>query len=174
METKKTLSTFWQSVALGALSGSRATFGPMAASHILSTSFSETLKQSNFGFMQSPKTARAFKVMASGEVIGDKMPFVMDRIKPGSVTGRMASGAIAGGSIYEAAGENSVIGLITGAVAALAATFATFYVRNAIVKSTKIIDPFAGAAEDAIMIVAAMCLINKAIRPPKPNDQLAG
>ena len=76
---------FWQAVGLGVLAGMRTTSAPAITSHILSRHHSKRLAKSNLRFMQNSNVAAAFKVLAVGELIGDKMPTAPDRTMPGGL-----------------------------------------------------------------------------------------
>jgi len=163
---------FWQVIGLGAISGMRSSFGPMVASHILSSNHSEKLEHSPLNFMQKETTASVLKVAALGELIADKFTSG-DRIAAAGVAGRMVSGGLAGASIYEAANEKTAHGYLLGAAAAIAATYASFYLRKGVVEKSKIFDPIIGAIEDAVVICAGIHLIKQAIKnTPAQNTWL--
>ena len=155
---------FCQALSLGALAGMRSTVATAVASQILMDNPSKKVEQSGLAFMQSARNNSVLKVMVIGELIMDKMPFTPDRINPLAATGRCLSGAIAGASIYKTNGEKTVRGAILGAVAAFAATFASFYLRKAIVKATGIYDPIIGAVEDVVVIGAGIAFAELALK----------
>ncbi|MDN3583298.1 DUF4126 family protein [Mucilaginibacter flavus] len=153
---------FWQVVGLGALAGMRSASAPAIASHILSHHQSKQLDDSPLEFMQSKNVALALKVLAVGELIGDKLPSAPDRIKKRSVGFRMLSGALAGASVYKAIGGKAAMGALIGGASALASTFGSFYLRKGVVKTTRIMDPLVGAIEDALVIGSSVELANAA------------
>src|ERR1700761_2640479 len=132
---------FWQAVGLGVLAGMRTTSAPAITSHILSRHHSKRLAKSNLRFMQNSNVAAAFKVLAVGELIGDKMPTAPDRTMPGGLIFRCIAGSLAGASIFEASGKNAFAGALIGSVAALGSTFGSFHLRKGIVTHTKALDP---------------------------------
>ena len=103
-------------------------------------------------FMQSKTVATTLKVLALGEIAGDKLPSAPNRIKPAAISARVLSGALSGAAIYKATGSNAIAGALLGATAAFASTFGTFYLRKNVVKSSHIVDPVIGAIEDALVI----------------------
>jgi len=153
---------FWQAVSLGAIAGSRAMSAPALTSHILSQHQSKNLGDSALGFMQSNKTATAFKLLAVAEFVGDKLPTAPNRIALPGLTGRLLTGALAGASIYKAGGGKAYLGAILGGSAAILSTFGCFYLRRVTVKGTKILDPFIGGLEDALVIGASAGLAQSA------------
>jgi uncharacterized membrane protein len=153
---------FWQVVGLGALAGMRSTSAPVIVSHILSHHQSRNLDRSPLKFMQSRNIALALKILAVGEIIGDKLPSAPNRIKPGSLIFRMLSGALAGASVYKATGSKAATGALIGSAAAFASTFGSFWLRKDAVKINNATDPFIGAIEDALVIGSGIELLNAA------------
>jgi uncharacterized membrane protein len=147
-----------QVIALGILAGMRSMSAPAIASKMLGQRHSKTLEHSSLNFMQSDKTANILGVMALGELVGDKMPSAPDRIALPGVIVRGLSGAIAGASIYKASGGNLYTGAVLGSVAAVAATFGSFFLRKTMVKDLYLFDPLVGTIEDAIVLGAGMSL----------------
>jgi uncharacterized membrane protein len=153
---------FWQVVGLGALAGMRSASAPVIASHILSHHQSKKLDESPLRFMQSKNVALALKVLAIGEIIGDKLPSTPNRIKRTSVGFRMLSGALAGASVYKSTGGKAAMGAVVGAAAAFASTYGSYFLRRDAVKASNIMDPFVGAIEDALVIGSGIELVNAA------------
>jgi len=143
---------FWQVIGMGALTGMRSTAAPVIASHILSHHQSKNFDRSPLKFMQSVNVSSALKLFALGELIGDKLPFTPDRIKPVAVTARVLSGALAGASIYEAKGDKPILGALLGGAAALASTYFSFYIRKNSARTVNLLDPVIGSIEDALVI----------------------
>lgn len=153
---------FWQALSLGTLAGMRSMSAPAVVSHMLSHHHSKSIENSKLSFIQSDKVAGALKVMASLELAGDKVPGAPDRTKPAVLIGRILSGALAGGSIYKAAGGNAITGALLGSAAATLSSFAFLYLRKTAVKNTKLVDPIVGAIEDAIVLGSGVALIKTA------------
>jgi uncharacterized membrane protein len=146
---------------LGVMAGIRSNSSPATASHLLSNQYSPELANSPLKFMQSPVFSNVLKVLAIGELIGDKLPSTGDRIAPVSIVFRCSAGALAGASIYKANGNNAVKGALIGAAAAFGSTFASFYMRKAVVDTTGIYDPIVGIIEDAIVAGCAVHLTKR-------------
>jgi uncharacterized membrane protein len=158
----KITKPMWQAVGLGAVAGSRAMSAPAITSHILSHHQSNNLNGTALNFMQSNKTATAFKLLAVSEFIGDKLPGAPNRIALPGLTGRFLSGALAGASVYKAGGGKAYIGAILGGSAAILSTFGMFYLRKTTVKGTHILDPIIGGIEDALVLGASAGLAKTA------------
>jgi uncharacterized membrane protein len=153
---------FWQVIGLGTLAGMRSSSAPAIASHILSHHQTKNLDRSPLRFMQSKNVAIALKVMAVGEIIGDKLPSAPNRIKPAVLGFRVLSGALAGASVYKATGGKAAMGALIGGAAAFASTFGSFFLRKGTVKSSGLMDPIVGAIEDALVIGSGIELSNAA------------
>lgn len=148
----KTSKPFWQVFGLGVLAGMRTTSAPVIVSHILSRHKSNRLSKSPLSFMQSGNVAVGMKVLAAGEMVGDKLPKTPNRTSAVGVIGRCLSGSLAGASIYKVSGGNALTGALLGSVVALGSTFGSYYLRKFIVDKTHVFDPFIGAIEDALVI----------------------
>jgi uncharacterized membrane protein len=150
----KITKPFWQVFALGVLAGMRSTSAPAIASHILSHHHSKKLEGSPLRFMQSENLANVLKVIALGELVGDKLPAAPNRIEPVGLIARCLSGALAGASIFKANGGKLLVGALLGAGTAAVATYGSYYLRKSLVANTKIFDPYIGALEDVLVIGA--------------------
>ena len=116
------------------------------------------LDKSPLAFMQTIQTSKVFKVLAAGELIGDKMPKAPDRTSGPGLIGRTVSGALVGAAVYKASGHMPVVGGVIGGLSALTSTFGCFFLRKAIGKRFNIPDAFLGVAEDALVIGAGIAL----------------
>jgi uncharacterized membrane protein len=100
--------------------------------------------------LASPITRIVIDLMASGELLGDKLPQAPNRISPGPLIGRIGLGALAGMSICRRYQRSLLPGAILGAVAAGAGTYAGYYARTTLAKTTKLPDIVLGLVEDGI------------------------
>lgn len=108
--------------------------------------------------MQSPVTANVFKVLAAGELIGDKLPTAPNRIEASGLIGRCIAASLAGASIYKAAGKPLLGGALLGGITAVGTTYGAFNLRKWLRKESNIYDPYLGLAEDALAIGTACAL----------------
>ncbi|MBO0930531.1 DUF4126 family protein [Fibrella aquatilis] len=135
---------------IGVVSGMRAMAGPALISQKLSTQTPNPLFDSSLSFIASPKTANVLKVLAGGELIGDKVPHGPDRISPPQLIARLASGATCGAALSEARGASVRVGALLGATGALAGAFTFFHLRRYLNHEQDIPDPLLAVIEDAI------------------------
>ena len=157
--SSKIKAPFWQVLGLGVIAGSRSAAAPAIASQILQHRHSGYLAKSSLDFMQSENTAVILKILAAGELIGDKLPAAPNRIKAAGVVFRCLSGSLAGASIYKATGHNALAGALLGSAAALGSTFGSYFLRKKAVSKYNLYDPIVGGVEDALVIVAGISLI---------------
>lgn len=141
-----------QIIGLGIVSGMRATFGIGILSHFLSKKSSLSLKKSKLSFIQSPVTAGITKVLCAGEIIGDKLPNVPDRIGFPQILGRIASGALCGAIVSTNKNDSLAKGLILGGAGALIGSYAFYYIRQYMDGLPGVKDVYVAIAEDAIAL----------------------
>ena len=86
-------------------------------------------------------------LLAAGEMVADKTPWVGNRIDPAPLAGRAVLGAIVGGAIAYDTDQNVVFGGLLGAAAAVAAAHLAFHARRRLPLS----NVAAGLLEDALV-----------------------
>lgn len=136
-------------IGLAAVAGMRSMSAPSLLSKYLNKHSSKRLGRTSLDFMQSEKAARIFSVLAFAEKIADKMPGTPNRIKPAVLAGRAISGALVGATLSKTKKKSfDIAGASLGLASAVAATYASFYLRKKLAKSTFIPDVVWGLAED--------------------------
>ena len=127
--------------ALGAITGLRSFSGPAVVANRLGT----------------PGTARLADAFAVSELIADKLPFMPDRTKPGSLAFRAVSGAVCGYLMAKnkkrTQGEKWMSAFVAGA-AAVAASYAGLEFR----KRVKLPPLAAALLEDAFTVGSGAAL----------------
>ena len=102
----------------------------------------------------------AAAVLASvGELVGDKLPVIPDRTRPGPFTGRVAIGTLVGAAVYRDADRPAAYGAVVGAVAAAASTLALIRARTALGRRTALPDRVWGVVEDALALTLGLLAI---------------
>ena len=148
--------TLYKALAFGALAGMRSLAAPTVLSHFISRDDSSPLQDTPLRFLGSSTAAMVLKGLAATEMVGDKVPGVPDRIEPPSLIMRGASGALAGAAIYLMNHKKALEGAAIGAAAAIATTYASFYLRKTLSEKTSLADPVFGALEDALVVASGM------------------
>nr|WP_294943125.1 DUF4126 family protein [uncultured Mucilaginibacter sp.] len=141
-----------KAAALGLIAGMRTFYAPAVLTHMYSRHPAKHLNGSPLAFMQTITASKVFKVLAAGELVGDKMPTAPNRTAVPGLVGRALSGILSGAVVYKASGKHPIIGALIGGATAVASTFGCFFLRKAVGKSTGLPDPYIGVIEDALVI----------------------
>ncbi|UYZ57985.1 DUF4126 domain-containing protein [Hymenobacter latericus] len=157
--SNKRSAGLWQTLGLGAVAGLRSMSAPAMLSHVLHKHPSGRLAASRLGWFQSGTAANLLKVMAAGEIIGDKLPGMPDRTAPPILGGRIASGALVGSVLAKANRSSVWQGALLGAAAAVASTYGALYLRKAASQNTALKEPWPGVVEDALMLASGSALL---------------
>ena len=152
-------SKFWPALGLAAITGARATSGPAFVSRYLAARpVPKALAASPLRFMAKPGVATTLGMLLSGEALGDKLPNTANRIVPQQLGMRSMTGALAGATWYKAQGGSALTGALVGTLGALAATFATYWLRKAATDESGLPSAVTGAGEDALVLAAGRAL----------------
>jgi uncharacterized membrane protein len=122
------------------------------------------------GVLRSPTAQRLLVLLAVGELVADKLPFVPSRLEPGPLFGRMLCGGLAGAAVASDSRCSPVLGAVLGAGGAMLGAQAGFHTRVALGRATGIPDPVWGAAEDAAAITLGMGVLHLP-NSPSPTER---
>lgn len=147
-----TRNAYVVAAGLGMAAGMRSMSAPAFVSDRYAQSPSVRLAVSPLWWLVSPKAASVTKMLALGEVLVDKLPFVGARIEPGPLAARGVSGGLAGATVCVAEGRNAAIGAGVGLLAALASAFAFYHLRRSLGEKIGVPDPLLALAEDALVL----------------------
>ena len=139
-------------ITLGAVAGMRSMFAPALLSGALKNRPSKRIRRSRLHFMQSPSTATIFKVLAAGELIGDKLPMTPNRTEAAGLMGRGLSGALVGATLAISQRESYLVGGGVGALSAVASTYAFFFLRKKLSQETELPDVLWASLEDMLAL----------------------
>lgn len=126
--------TLGETVALGAISGMRSMSGPAVLAM-------RARKQN--------AVTRAIPVLAVGEMIADKLPFMGDRIDPLPLAGRALMGALVGGFLAREDDGNVILGGLIGAATAVIVAHLAYRAR--MIASDRL-GASAGFIEDGLVV----------------------
>jgi uncharacterized membrane protein len=116
---------------------------------------------SKLRFLARPSTGVTAAVLAAGEVIADKLPFVPRRTKLGPLTARALSGGLAGAAIFSSRKKPVWTGILIGAGAAIGATYAAYELRKRAAERLNIPDPILAIVEDAVVAASSYAVISR-------------
>jgi uncharacterized membrane protein len=141
------------------LAGMRSMSAPAFLSHYLSQQPHSGLAGSRLRFLQKPFTAGVLKVLAAGEMVGDKLPNAPNRTAPPVLLGRLLSGALVGAAWYRSRQGSAISGGVLGGLAAVAATFVSYALRTGISKQAEVPVGLVGVGEDAVVVAGGAALL---------------
>lgn len=118
--------------------------------------------------LDSPLTRIVTSLLASGELVGDKLPQTPSRLSPGPLIARLGVGALAGLSIARRYRRSLLIGALLGAAGAGAGAAAGYYARSALVKATNIPDPVVGVLEDGLAFGLGTLIVKDSVERANP------
>lgn len=146
--------------AFGTLTGMRSMSGPT----LLAARCQVAGEQPGAGpaerWLAHPGAALALGVLALGEMVADKTPWIPPRITPPSVAGRIASGALCGGLQAKRWRKRAWAPALVGGLASFASTFVAYNVRQRTSERLGISTVLLGVLEDAVVIGAASALFH--------------
>lgn len=145
------------SILMGAVAGMRA-MTPLAT--ITNAACNGTLPRNNGAppLMSNRLASTGAKLLAAGEVAGDKMDDAPDRIVPAGMLARVITGAIVGMAL--APREQRPLAAVLGAGAAVGMAYVTFNLRVRAMR--RFGQKMTGAVEDAIAVGSATLIARSA------------
>ena len=99
-----------------------------------------------------PVSVIVFAVLAIGELIGDKLPWVPARTAPFPLFARICFGGLVGALAATGLQGSLIEGVFLGAVSAVAGAFLGFYLRRDLVKQRGFPDLGVALVEDALAV----------------------
>lgn len=142
-------ATTWRKiVALGTMTGMRSMAGV-----------------ATLAWRRGGRPSSATLVLAVGEMVLDKAPFVPARTASLPFAGRVVAGAVVGGVIARRDRGNIWLGALAGAATAAIATHVAYQVR----KRVPLLTPVCGALEDLVVVgIGAMTVHDSSVSPLPP------
>ena len=151
--TPATLTT----LGLGAIAGLRS----MSAPALLARSVRRgDLHAPDLPALGSPKISSLLTLLAVGEMIADKTPFIPARTSAPALIGRLLSGALVGATLFASEGRHGNSGAVLGALSALAAAYAGEGLRSAGARKG-IPDPILAVLEDRLVLTLGRRILLK-------------
>jgi uncharacterized membrane protein/uncharacterized protein (UPF0548 family) len=143
---------------LGAVAGARAMLAPAlvvaARPEVLERVGGEAGRM-----LRSPVTAQLLPLLAVGELLADKTPWIPSRLDALPLIGRLVSGAAVGSAV--AGRETRLAAAAAGALGALAGAHALFRLRRYATRRCGVPNVAAGLCEDVLVIGAGLLLLRR-------------
>lgn len=131
----------------GLIAGLRSLSAPAAVSAALTEEFA-----------LAEHVAPALRVLAAGEMLVDKLPFMPARTAPPILAGRVLLGALAGAAVAIAYRRNLLVGALLAGAAAALSSFAGLALRTTATQRLGVPDPLVALVEDAMVVAAGRAL----------------
>jgi uncharacterized membrane protein len=146
--------------AIGIIAGLRALTAPAVVCWAAHLGWLN-LHNSHLAWMGSVAAVAIFSILALAEIVNDKLPATGSRTAPPSLVIRSITGALAGTALAIAASQSVLLGIVLGALGALAGSFLGYEVRHRIVTGLKIPDLPIALLEDAIAIGCGLLIVSR-------------
>ena len=99
-------------------------------------------------------------VLAVGEALADKLPFMPNRTDPPAVAARAVSGGLSGAAICSSAKRSMLAGALIGAAAAVGATFGAYKLRKWAGEHSHLPHPLIAILEDATVAGCGLLVLS--------------
>src|ERR1700722_19910880 len=144
------MSTYVFAFLIGVIAGLRSMTAPAAVSWAARLGWLH-LENTWLAFLGFAATPYIFSVPAIGELIADKLPKTPSRKAPPGFIARIVTGGLSGAAIG-ATSASWVVGLVAGAIGAVAGTLGGYEFRSRLVKAIGGKDLPIALLEDALAI----------------------
>jgi len=152
------LEVYGGAAVLGAVSGMRSMAAPAIVSRFANRGLLP-LEGSQIKFLGHRNSAKTMALMAAGEMIADKLPFIPKRTSVFPLVARAASGALSGTAFTKARKRSVVAGALIGSLAAVGASYGAYKLRKSIGEKLHLPDSIVAVAEDALVAGCGFALL---------------
>jgi uncharacterized membrane protein len=152
------LEVYGGAAVLGAISGMRSMAAPAIVSRFAHTGLLP-LQDSQIKFLTHRNSAKTMAVMAIGEMVADKLPFIPNRTSVFPLVTRAVSGALSATAFTKARRRSVALGALIGSLAAVGASYGAFKVRKTVGAKLHLPDTIVAVAEDAIVAACGFALL---------------
>jgi uncharacterized membrane protein len=162
---RRDIKTYLQAAALGLVAGMRSASAPAVISSYVRERrgqilASPQLTNSPLRHLTSPVGSNALRVLALGEMVTDKLPFVPKRTETPSLITRAVSGGVAGAVVGLVHRGSPALAALIGALSATGATFGAYRLRKQLAENTAVPDALIGGLEDLLVLGTGYYLVN--------------
>jgi uncharacterized membrane protein len=102
-----------------------------------------------------------FSLLAIGELIADKLPFIPGRTQPGPLGARIIFGALCAAALCFSGGASLLLGTILGGVGGIAGAFAGYNYRRWLSRGAKLPDLLIALLEDLVAVGGGLLLVSR-------------
>lgn len=119
------------------------------------------LDRSWLSFLANKVSLGVFTLLAIGELIADKLPFIPARTQIGPLVARIVFGALCGAALCVSGGASLLLGALLGAVGGVAGAFAGYNYRRVLSPGSKIPDLLIALLEDVVAVGGGLLLVSR-------------
>ena len=119
---------------------------------------------SHLGFLAKSGTRTSSAILAAGEFIADKLPFIPKRTEAGPLIARALTGGLAGAAISSGKKRSWQVGALLGIAGAIGAAYGAYHLRKQADQKLHLPDSAVAVLED-LLVVGAGLLITSMLRP---------
>ena len=123
------LEVYSGAAVLGAISGMRSMAAPAIVSRFAHTGLLP-LQDSQIKFLTHKNSAKTMAVMAIGEMVADKLPFIPNRTSVFPLMTRAVSGALSATAFTKARKRSVAVGALIGSLAAVGASYGAYKIAQ--------------------------------------------
>ena len=147
-------------LAIGFVAGLRTVTAPAAVVWAARLGWLD-LHGTPFAFLGSTIAVAFFSIGALGEFVTDQLPSTPARTVPVQFGARIVTGAFSGAALALAAGHSIFVGIVLGAIGAIAGTLGGYHARHALVRGLKVPDIAVAIPEDLIAVGLALLIVTR-------------
>lgn len=152
------LEVYSGAAVLGAISGMRSMAAPAIVSRFAHAGLLP-LGESQIKFLTHKNSAKTMAVMAIGEMVADKLPFIPSRTSVFPLMTRAVSGALSATAFTKGKKRSVAVGALIGSLAAVGASYGAYKLRKAVGKKLHVPDAIVAVAEDALVAACGFALL---------------
>ena len=119
------------------------------------------LQGSPFAFMGSTTAVVIFSMLATGELVADKLPKIPKRTEVAPLLARIVTGGLCGACLFAAAGRLPVAGALLGGTGGVIAAFLGYELRRRLVNNLHLKDFVVAVCEDLFAIGLALFIVSR-------------
>jgi uncharacterized membrane protein len=119
------------------------------------------LDGSKLGFLHNNISLGVFTLLAIGELIADKLPFIPSRTTPGPLVVRFVFGAVSGVALCISGGASWLPGALLGGIGGVAGAYAGYYLRRWLTSDKGLPDFAVALVEDVVAIGGGLLIVSR-------------
>jgi uncharacterized membrane protein len=117
--------------------------------------------QSPLAWLGSLPAAIVLTLLASAELISDKLPKTPSRTAPPGLIARLAMGALCGAAVCLAGAQSGLAGAVVGAIGGIVGCFGGYQLRTRLVKALGTPDYAVAVLEDVVAIGGSLLVVSR-------------